>query len=504
MQLAIFDRYNGSLLYDVTFEAKDTEFSTTRYGFGYCKFELNWPIEKAAQLFKLKSVGYVRLGTGNKAYFEGRLEDVELGNQITLTAFGYYRAFTDLQINDLWSTTDLNFWQDFPSTPLRPTGRNEMYTIQRQDGIKISLNKNVTVSGGPGNFGSVIGFYPSKSTRLLDTIDFYYQYVSPAISANIGLQRETELYTAYASSPNTFVLGSSASATGRVIASNLAASGLLLFLDNSPIAGLLFVGETGSFYVSYSGIRVGTTPSISGGRLYADEILRYTISGVNNLNTYQLSSDFSSIQSPRYDLTNIWFKDQTGLQVVEELLKYPDTSGNEYELKIWENQKVLFRPKTNPNTWYIDISEISLNRTLDKYFNQVNARYTDTMKRETLLRLAVTGFHNRQTVLTLNTTDPNIVATAGAALLSDYQRKPPQSEISTTFVRDSNGSYQEAINVRSGDKIIIQNIPPTLFDAIDNTFIVEETIASLDSGLVRIIPEQPIAQLETLLSKVKF
>lgn len=490
------------MLYDVTFEALQPEFSTNKYGFGYCKFSLNWTLEKAAQLFRLKSVAYVRLGTGNKSYFEGRLEDIEIGNEIIVTAFGYYRAFTDLQVNDLWSTTQIDIWKPQPTTVTRPTSRPEAYTYDFDDKIKISLNKNVVSSGN--QFGAAYFFPPQNSTRLLDTIDFSYQYISPSISSAILAQKILDDFNASASNPNPWIIqGISTNLAGKTTITDMAASGITIGFSNSLIAGLLFVGETGSFYISYSGIRVGTSPSISGGRLYADEILRYTIDQVNNLNTNQLSSSFAGIQSPIYDLTDIWFTDKTGLDVVNELLSYPDTNGNSYELKIWENQKVLFRPKTSPNTWYIDISEIQLNRTLDKYYNQVNSRYNNTMGRNMIIRLATIGFHNRQTVLTLNTSDINIVTTAGNTLLSDYARKPPQSEISAMYVRDSNGSYQEAINIRSGDTIIIQNIPPVLFDAIDNTFIVDETIADIQSGIVRIIPEKPIAQLETLLSKVK-
>lgn len=503
MQIAIYEYYNGPILYDVTSESIQPEFSTNRYGYGYAKFSLDWPIEKAAQLFRLKSVAYIRIGTGNKSYFEGRLEDVEIGNIITLTAFGYWRAFSDIQVNDLWSTTNLDFWQDFPVTPLRLGARSEAYTYQRQDGVRIALNKNVTVSGG--QFGGIIGFYPSKSTRLLDTIDFFYQYFSPSINSALGLQKLNEFYGAYADAGvNPWILpAGSPSTVGRTTVTNIQSSGLLLYFSNSAIAGSLFVGETGSFYGSFSGIRVGTSASISGSRLYADEILRYTTNQVINLNTNQVSLDFSGIESPRYDLTDVWYTDKTGLDVINDLLRYPDTSGNTYELKIWENQKVLFRPKESINTWYIDISVIQLNRTLDKFYNQVNSRYTDTMKRSTMVTVEVAGFHNRQTVLTLNTNDPNIAATAGNTLLSDYARKPPQSEISATHIRNDQGSYVEAINIRSGDTIIIQNIPPMLFDAIDNTFIVDETIADLQSGIVRIIPEKPIAELENLLSKVK-
>jgi len=488
------------MLFDVTFEAVKPEFSTNKYGFGYCKFSLNWTLEKAAQLFRLKSVGYVRLGTGNKSYFEGRLEDIEIGTEIIVTAFGYYRAFTDLQVNDLWSTTDVSKFVPIPNNVNSTSNKPDSFNLKLDNGkVYIAQNKNASFTSNL--FAQYAFINPIGAIRKLQVVSTILNLKNIAVaSMATGIQDTDSSFGA----ATTVYFGIVTSVSGLRLPTvaylpNLDA---IAFYNQSRF-GALYVGETGDMAVEYSNIRIGTSPSISGSRLYADEILRFTISGVNNLNTNQISTNFSSIQSPLYDLTDVWFTDQTGLDVVNTLLSYPDTSGRSYEFKVWEDQRVIFRPKTSPNTWYIDISEIQLNRTLDKYYNQVNTRTNNTLNKSVISLVTVAGYHNRQTVLTLNTSDLNIAATAGSTLLSDYARKPPQSEISASYVRDSNGSYQEAINIRSGDTIIIQNIPPVLFDAIDNTFIVDETIADLETGIVRIIPEKPIAQLETLLSKVK-
>jgi hypothetical protein len=501
IQIALYESYKGKLLFDFTFTSKDTEFSTNKYGFGYARFSISQKLDDIQALFSLKSVGYIFIGTAVKTYFEGRLEDIEIQDQfVTLTSFGYWRAFSDLQVNDLWSTTDLSAWQIIEGN-IR--GRPESYATENTgDTIKFSLQKNTLISGG--TFTGAYLYTPSQS-RLLDTIDLKYGYQTPSANSAVGVQRIVDRFTPYAANPNTYALTSSLTVTSvPVTATNMQCSGILLFFSSTVIPGTLFIGETGSFFTAFSGIRVGTTSTISGGRLYADEIMRYTLSGVYSLNPAQINPSTLGITSPLYDLKDVWFKDNTALEVVDFLLQYPDSQGNQYDFKIWENRQVYFKRKISPRTWYITLGSINVSRTLKDYYNTINSRYTDTLRRNQIAQIRTSGgVINRQKSLDVNTDDPNLARSAAQANLADIQRKPPQSDIEISKVQDSSGAIWDAYEVRTGDTIVIRDIPVALFALIDNTFIVAETISNLDTGITRLIPEKPLPYLDTLLSKVK-
>lgn len=507
MQLAIYEYYNGPILSDVTYQAFNVEFSTNKYGFGYCKFNLDVPLAVAATYFRLTKTAYVRLGTAEKSYFEGRLEDIQYGDTLFFTAFGYFRAFSDIQLNELWSTTDVSRFKVLPITanPTLGVAQNNndpnLFQTSNQGSLYQALQKNT--SAVVGKFSHFYISCPPKASRTLKTVKAVFNLKNTATVSTISAFQS--LNSTYGALLNEYVITTSVSGYRESFTKNLAnptynAAFLLYTKFNA-----LYIGETGDLSAKWSDVRVGTTTSISGSALYADEVLRDIVSQVNTLNPTQLSSVTTLIQSPQFDITDLIFENTNGTDAINLLLSFPSSTGELWECKVWENQRVIFRPKTTGNTWYVSFTETKLNRSLSQYINQVKAEYKNSIGEETHTSVTVpstTGI-NRQSVVKFEGVSATIAANLASAKITDSQRKAPQSELEIQYARKSTGGFFSAIEIRSGDKIIIEDIPPELFSLIDNTFIVDETICNMDTGVIRIIPEKPLAQLETLLSRIE-
>lgn len=548
--LGIYTQYsNGELYMDATPYMYNLEYTTNEYGFWYLSCNLRINKQTAADLYKNRKVFHIYYGDGRNTFFEGRLEDVEYSKEPKIVAYGYIRAFTDIQVTDLWSTERLDLWKPLvPGMRDQADFRTDFFTVDTSKNIYIALNKNTE----PGNAAVALtralgGFkfeIPRKGSRPINTASFQ-AHVKDQAGALIfaGLQRiETDTYTSSNPDPNPWQYSGTASGyAANIVVNPYPTSGLALYLNY--VSTSLYIGETGDISLSVPIMRVGTTPSVSGARLYADEILKYTISGIFALNPTQINPTYIGIQSPQKDLKEVIFEDMTGLDVANFLLDYPDSNGNFYELKVWEDQQVLFRPaRQTYNTWYIEISDLVLVRTLESTYNSYRGVYTNKMiykgprkylgarywtqningkvwsrgeffyETPTIEDDVVdrTEFYTntkavreygitRQQNVKFNTEDSTTAATKVQALVNTRDSMQIRTDIEVSYVLNEQGSRFDPRFVRSGDKIIIQNIPAALLDEIESVFFVTETKWNATNKTMILTPEEPIDKFETIV-----
>lgn len=524
--IGLYETYNGALFKDLTPYASDIEYTTNKYGFWYFTCKLRMLPGEIAELYKRRSILHVYYGDGRNTWFEGRLEDVEYSQEPKITAYGYIRSFSDLQVTDVWSTKRVDRWQMLPEFKRSPTNKPN-WTNSTFDGkMQISVTKNTDPSNADLTgffFGPYISL-PDKTTRAFSAINFSLSVINkPVTSLSLGIQRivpETGLVSE--PNPNAWLTYPTTSGTSYIDSVDIMpTSGVFLFLFYTSSA--MFVGETGDISAIWESVRIGTTPSIRYNTLYADEILKYTVSGIYNLNPNYINPTTTYIQSPQRDIEEAWFEDLSGLDVVDFLLNIPDSNGNQYELKIWENQKVLFRPeKTVFNTWYVSVDSFELVRTLEETYNQYRGVYSKKIypnedgvleKPESSQgedRIYRTNWYNntqsiknyglvRQATVKLPTDSHTTAQTKAQQLASMKPVLQLKSSIPVSYVLDSYGSKKDARLVRSGDKIIILNVPAPLVEEIENTFWVEETKWDENNQIMTITPEAPIDTLATIV-----
>lgn len=498
MQLALYE--NNTLVLDLTSYVRDNqiEFTTSEYGFGYLKVNTRLLLPQILQLYTAKKVYHVRLGFGSKVIWEGRLEDVEIKNNPSLVAYGYWRAFSDLQVTDLWSDTKVENWKIIPE--LYHNSRNHpskfTNTTDATNRLYQAYNKNGTPTV---NDWSIYAYVAPIGSRKLQVISYIVNIKNVAL-ANVlsGVQESDENYIG--GSTNYVLTNTSVSGLRvPVTAFTPPYQAYSLFFINSTAS--LFLGETGDMSQTVTNIRIGTTPSISGNRLYADEIVRYYASGVYSLNPNQINPTTKYIQSPQYDITDLQFNDVTGIDAIQEVLSYPSTNGVSYRFQVWEDKTIYFEPKVARNTYYARFSDLKITRTFDTTYTQDRIVYQNA--NDLTQRTAFYTLQQWNTQRQSNTKIDNVSITAVQnAKIADSTEKE-RIEIVTDWLQTPQGNFVRAYECRSGDKIVFIDLPGYLTDVVDNSFMVQETITSIQTGFTRIIPEQQIAQLDSLIARSK-
>lgn len=545
--LGFYTKYKGGDLYlDASPYMYDLEYTTNEYGFWFltCKLHINKQL--AADLYKQRKVLHVYYGDGRNTFFEGRLEDVEYSNEPKITAYGYIRSFTDLQVTDLWSTKRRDLFSTGPTKLPSANHRPKLFSMQQEpESMDIFLTKNSDPTGIAGVTTPYAYYYlllPDKYTRPLKMATVVGDAINSSLASfYLGSHGISSSYLVTTANLWTTSIYTSSGVHFNATFSLADSEGAIFyFLSNNAGA---YVGETGEFGAKFTDIRIGTTATISGSRLYADEILKYTVSGVYALNPDYINPSTEYVQSPSRDIVECIFEDVTGLDVVQFLLDYPDSNGNPYELKVWEDQKVIFRPaKQTYNTWHVSISDLILVRTLEGTFNQFRGIYTEKLifrgdrlgwktyywnQQVGNITRTVQGNHpvyeqiemeqkqrtnyysnqdsidaygiKRQTNVALNTTTESASNAKMQTIAGIQSTKVLKSQIAVSYILDSNDARLDPRFVRSGDRIIITNIPGALLEELENTFFITETRWNNKEKLMYLTPEQPIDQLEVVL-----
>lgn len=245
--------------------------------------------------------------------------------------------------------------------------------------------------------------------------------------------------------------------------------------------------------------------------IYADEIVKDIVSTVSTLNPTQLSSSTTLIQSPSLDLQSESYQDMYPSDILDYLAKLGDsqTTPRQWEWGVIANRQLYFRPQSSAaRTWYIDISELDVQRTLDALYNSIYADYQEprgrTLRSSTntdsgsVARYGLT----RRRVQSVQTTSSTQAGIQRDAVLADSKDPKPKSGVTVAQLYDANGNRWPLTAAHAGDTVIIRNLPPSLSTAIDRirVFRLTRTEYHIDDNTVTLEPEAPLSTLESQLA----
>jgi hypothetical protein len=259
------------------------------------------------------------------------------------------------------------------------------------------------------------------------------------------------------------------------------------------------------------GYPIGTT--VGAWAIYADTIVSDILSSVRAVNPTQLASSTALIGSSGIDLLNETYEDQYPTDILDYLIGLGDTQSppRQWEWGVLESRVLFFRPQSTANrTWYVDLSDIDVDRTLDQLHNSVYATYQDA--NGNALRTAtntdsasVTRYGlTRREALSVRTTNVNVAGVHRDAALQDSKDPPTRSSITLTRVYDATGARWPLWSVRAGDTLVIRNLPPTLSTTIDRirSFRLTRAEYHTDDDTLAIEPDVPRPSLEVLLARL--
>jgi len=289
---------------------------------------------------------------------------------------------------------------------------------------------------------------------------------------------------------------------------------LVMSSGNNPseIVTVISIGSATQFNATFVGNYV-TTNTVQGFKVTADEIAKDMLASyVNALNSAQLSSSTALIQSPGLDLIDEVFE---GANMAPELTRLAALGDNQtpprmWEVGVYEDRTLFFRPQQSASrAWYVDVTDLSVARTLEQLFNSVRATYQDANGRtqRTTSSSDTTSSARygllRATAVDTSTTSATQAGIERDAELQDHKDPLPRATVPFDAVYDAGGARYPLWLVRSGDTITIRNLSPGLSASVDRirTFRVTHTSYDAMADALAVEPELPPLTLETMLAR---
>lgn len=244
--------------------------------------------------------------------------------------------------------------------------------------------------------------------------------------------------------------------------------------------------------------------------IYPDEVIKDLVTTVDTLNPSQMNSDTSAIQSQGIDLDQLVIEDQTPTSVINQMLAKSDTQARLWVGLVYNDQKLIVRPRGSGTAWFTDVASLEVVRTLTNLYNSVYAVYNDVAGKRKL-RTAVSADTasvarfglTRRTSSAVNSTDVTQAGKVRDTLLATSLDPTPRTSITLDRIFDDQGNPYPLYFVRTDDTLTIRNLPPILGQTYDKirTLVITHTDYDIVKGSLTLELEIPLPDQSILLAR---
>lgn len=498
LSLQLYDRPNGTLIADWSGKAVGTVFETGDHGFGSLSTQVPLPMLDIFEFYNLRGAPHLLVSDGSEVAYEGRVEDLAVqNNALRLTAFGYWRAMRDVRYTALWSSKKTDLWAVLTADDVA-AALPDRFELGNQEMLYFAPRKNENFSSSTA-FG-MLGFtIPDESERQIVTMSFSYELVASS-SWRATVTRRSSTWGSLSTEWTLDGNGSTQSGTGSLSFSACDNLAVTLFFNASAAD---YTGETGATYLKLTNVRVKTTTSAA---VYADEIAAALVAFVNGVNSGMIGDDTMLIESPAVDLDDELYLDMWPADILDGLAAIGDDQSppKRWEVGVWEGQRLHLREKgSQASTWYIDIGQLDLERSVGSLVNSAYATYNSGASRTAAAdneeSQEVDGFIRRD-VVNADTQNETLAQTYRDAFLDDGDNIV-RAQISVPLIKDEKGGSHPIWMVRAGDKIVVRNLQPDLGD-LDGVrrFTISQTRYDVDNDILNLTPEE-LPSLDLLVAR---
>lgn len=246
--------------------------------------------------------------------------------------------------------------------------------------------------------------------------------------------------------------------------------------------------------------------------VYPEEVIKDMVATVSTLNTSQLSSDVTLIQSQAIDQDQLVFEDQLPTDIINQMLAKSDnaTVANQWVGLVYDNKQLITRTRGSGTKWYVDVATLEIVRTLTNLYNSVYAVYNDpsnNRKLRTVLNTdtgSVSKFQIiRITAVSADTTNLTQAAKLRDATLVNQADPIPRASITINRVFDQYGTPYPLFFMRVDDTITLRNLPPVLGQAYDKirTLVVTHTDYDIFTNKITLELEIPLPDQSIMLAR---
>jgi len=271
--------------------------------------------------------------------------------------------------------------------------------------------------------------------------------------------------------------------------------------------GLIITAFADEFYLEITNLRV----TASDATIYADDVAKDIVSHISGVNSTQLSSSTILIQSPTVNLHDALYLDESANRILTDLVNVGDNSTppDLWEWGVWEGQKLHLRQRGSAGqTWYTDVASVNIDSTIDTLVNSAYALYKDeegyqrrTADNTDVASVAKYGITRYQAVQT-PTTDITEAGIWRDAKLNSSKDITPRARVVCEGIYTASGARVPNFIPRSGDTLVLRNLPPTGSETIDKirSFRISNTRYYIDTDVLEPTPEDPLNSLEILVA----
>lgn len=313
--------------------------------------------------------------------------------------------------------------------------------------------------------------------------------VAPLFSPGVALTQESgtqyaritnlRLTTVPLAVSTTLAANASLGATSITLSSATEAAkvqvGMALYIGNATTPERVSVN-------SVSGTTIGITPlaaaKVSGDTVRAQavrstDIAAALIAEMNAANPSHVRA-IGRLAASTADYSDVTYLDTPPAKILDSLAFAEDRTATA------SNGTVGLRTKSDSrfvNTWYVDATDLEVNRLLDSVRNRVYGLYTDYNDQERREDKTAAANNSRasqrrygvvrEASLSVESTSPDIVAEQVALRLADAADPAPKIQVAFDWLRTRSGQRVRPTQVRAGDILVIRNLSRSLSADID-------------------------------------
>lgn len=568
LSLKLYDKHprvGGVTLADWSLNHTGLVTRTGPRGFDECVFFVPMPRPEARVWYLRMGAAHIQINDSGTVIYEGRVEVTATidgpPSGLQITALGYWRAFSDILLNTIWSTVDRSRWQPVETSQL--AGRNPAeYSFSTEDRLSI-----IPSSGGAFDTGRIGSLYLTTGTtvsKTWQTFDASYSLTAPT-GWTASIETRT---TGWGAGTSPWSLnGNGATQTGTIALSSLAQGIIMMNLyrnraattlgtaiaagTRTPTPGSmtgiavgnrLWIGGTdpeevevtaitattftavfryahaaadavsfisehkdGDIKFELTGVRAKATNSAT---VTASEVLTTILTDVNASNPGQISSSTALVSDPGVDLKEFEY-DGYPDEVIEQLVTMGDASGNPWTAEVYEDQRLRVRREDSVTATYQIRQTPEASRDLDLLRNFIVPRYQDgngdVAQGTTQSDLLSASRWNIRRNAFFEAPEVDSVASVNAlaatALLSVVNPASQGDIVVTELFR--NGVPVPLNRLRKGDLVECVEFPSSGRQDVDEAckFRASATAWDEDAGTLTISPTLPASTIEALLSR---
>lgn len=378
-----------------------------------------------------------------------------------------------------------------------------------------SASNSMTLTGS----GSLItrAYYLEPSNADVIAVWMAYDSTSATYSGETGVDAYLELTSVRVASSTTNKVNTTASAisagANTITPGDMTNiyEGMQLVIDSGTSVGEMITVSSvdvgaGTFDATFVNDHSdGFT--IQGIFIPASEIAQHVVSVTNGLNSDQLDDSTALIDDTDKDLL-VELYEEKALQDIMNYLALEGAS-TRYEVGVDPERRLYFRERGSvAKVWYTTVMDLQLGDGLDTLINRAygvfrnaNGGILRTAEADDSLSQVKYGIVRRGFTVA-STTSEALAESQRDTYLSEVSTITPRIGIVTDGLRDAQGNEYPLWLLRSGDELILQNLPPTLAESVDKVrrFRVKAKRYDVDRDILQPVPELDLPNIDIVIA----